>query len=199
MLLSSRNSRIILASKSPRRRHLLEQAGLTVTVMPSDFREASVDLQEPERYARSLAEGKAQAVARRYPHDWVIGADTIVVVGGQVLGKPSSKDEARSMLSRLSGRSHEVYTGWCIHRHIDGYRFSETIRTEVHFKRLTTAEIEWYIRTGEPFDKAGAYAIQGFGGFLVKVIHGSYANVVGLPICEVVDHLLRSGIIELNT
>ena len=194
----NRNTKIILASKSPRRRQLLEQAGLTVTVMPSDFEEGSAELQAPEQYVRTLAEGKARAVTRQFPNDWVIGADTIVVVSGRVLGKPASEQEARTMLNQLNGRTHEVFTGWCIHRLEDNYRFSETIRTEVQFKQLTATEIEWYIHTSEPFDKAGAYAIQGVGAFLVKTIRGSYSNVVGLPLCEVIDHLLKSSIIELN-
>ena len=194
----NRNSRLVLASKSPRRRQLLEQVGLTVTVIPSDYSEESAELQEPGRYARALAEGKARAVGCQYPDDWVIGADTIVVVADQILGKPVSEEEARAMLNLLSGRSHEVYTGWCIHRLKLDYLFSETIRTEVLFKQLSAAEIEWYIKSGEPFDKAGGYGIQALGALLVKEIRGSYSNVVGLPICEVVDHLTKSKIIKLS-
>ena len=194
----NRNSRFILASKSPRRRQLLEQVGLAVMVIPSDYSEESAELQEPGRYARTLAEGKARAVGCHYPDDWVIGADTIVVVAEQILGKPVSEEEARAMLNRLSGRTHEVYTGWCIHHLNRGYLFSETVRTEVQFKQLTATEIDWYIGSGEPFDKAGGYGIQALGALLVKEIRGSYSNVVGLPICEVFDHLMKSNIIELN-
>ena len=194
----NRNSTLILASKSPRRRQLLEQVGLAVTVVPSDYSENTAELQEPEQYVRTLAEGKARAVGRHYPDDWIIGADTIVVAADQILGKPNSDDEARAMLNRLSGRTHEVYTGWCIYRLKPDYLFSETIRTEVRFKQLSAPEIEWYIRSGESFDKAGGYGIQALGALLVKEIRGSYANVVGLPICEVVDHLSKSNIIDFN-
>jgi septum formation protein len=193
---ANRNTHIILASKSPRRRHLLEQAGLRVTVIPSDFSEESDRLQHPPTYARVQAEGKSRAVARQHSDDWVIGADTIVVIKDRILGKPASAEEARGMLNQLSGRTHEVYTGWCL-RHFDrAYRFSQTVRTEVVFKQLAPDEIEWYLQTNEPFDKAGAYGIQGPGAFLVKEIRGSYTNVVGLPVCEVIDHLQRSNIVH---
>lgn len=198
MSLANRNSKIILASKSPRRRHLLQQAGLQVTVIPSDFSEDSAQLQPPPIFARVQAEGKSRAVARQHPEDWVIGADTIVVVDDRILGKPASAEEARAMLNRLSGRIHEVYTGWCLRRFDRAYRFSQTVRTEVCFKQLAPEEIEWYLQTDEPFDKAGAYGIQGPGAFLVKEIRGSYTNVVGLPVCEVIDHLLTADIVQLT-
>ena len=171
---------------------------MKVTVVPSDFEEASAALADPPEYARALAEGKAAAVARRYPDDWVIGADTVVVIGKQILGKPGSRAEARSMLSKLSGQTHKVYTGWCIRHRLRGHHFSESVKTDVRFKKLTAAEIDWYIHSGEPFDKAGAYAIQGLGTFLVKSICGSYTNVVGLPVCEVIEHMLQTGIIGLE-
>lgn len=192
------SSRIILASGSPRRRNLLEAAGIKVTVVPSEFEEKAAKRKDPPEYVKNLAEGKARAVARRHPDDWVIGADTIVVIGEQVLGKPDSKSEARAMLKKLSGRSHRVYTGWCVRHENGGHNFSEAVKTDVRFKPLTGAEIEWYIHTEEPFDKAGSYAIQGLGTFLVKSIHGSYTNVVGLPVCEVITHLLKLGIIGLE-
>jgi septum formation protein len=198
MSLVNRNSNLILASKSPRRRQLLEQAGLKVTVVPSDFSENSTRRQDPTIYARVMAEGKSRAVARLHPDDWVIGAYTIVVVDHRILGKPASGQEARAMLGQLSGRAHEVYTGWCLQRFDRAYRFSQTVKTEVYFKHLSPDEIEWYLQTGEPFDKAGAYGIQGPGAFLVKEIRGSYTNVVGLPICEVFEHLLTANIVQLN-
>jgi septum formation protein len=198
MSLVYRNFNLILASKSPRRRQLLEQAGLKVTVIPSDFSENSTRRQDPPTYARVLAEGKSSAVARLHPDDWVVGADTIVVVDDRILGKPASGKEARTMLGQLSGRAHEVYTGWCLQRFGRAYRFSQTVKTEVYFKHLSPGEIEWYLQTGEPFDKAGAYGIQGPGAFLVKEIRGSYTNVVGLPVCEVLDHLLTANIVQLN-
>jgi len=171
---------------------------LKISVIPSDFDEQSVAIDDPPVYARILAEGKAEAVARQHPDDWVIGADTVVVIGDRVLGKPRSPEAARKMLATLSGRTHQVYTGYCVARRTGGHHFADTVKTDVIFKRLTPTEIEWYIRTGEPFDKAGAYAIQGIGTFLVRAISGSYTNVVGLPVCEIVEHLLEHGIIGFD-
>lgn len=189
---------IILASKSPRRRYLLEQAGLSFRVIPSDIDESSVAVSSPEVYARVLSEAKANDVAQKHPDKWVIGADTIVLQAGAILGKPTSLAEARTMLRRLSGQTHQVLTGYAICCQARQRLFSETIKTDVLFKDLTDAEIEWYIHTREPFDKAGAYAIQGLGTFLVKSITGSYTNVVGLPVCEVLEFLIQEGIIGLN-
>ena len=191
---------LILASKSPRRRYLLEQAGLCFSVIPSDFDEKSVSLSlpetyVPETYVKVLAEKKAHDVSKRYPESWVIGADTIVLIGDTVLGKPGSKAEAKSMLKCLGGQVHQVLTGYCICCEAKNKSFSETIKTEVLFKNLADEEIEWYINTKEPFDKAGAYAIQGLGTFLVKSINGSYTNVVGLPVCEVIEFLIKEEVI----
>jgi septum formation protein len=186
---------LILASNSPRRRCLLERAGLTFTVVPSGFDEQSIPVAEPSGYVRRLAEAKAEDIAGRFPESWVIGADTVVVVDARILGKPGSAREAREMLQRLSGRTHQVLTGYCIRRQSGGTCFSDTVRTDVDFKVLSADEIDWYIRTGEPFDKAGAYAIQGIGTFLVKRINGSYTNVVGLPVCEVVEFLIARGVV----
>jgi septum formation protein len=193
------NSRLILASKSPRRRYLLEQAGLEFSVIPSNFEENSIPRSSPESYVKRLAEAKAKDISQRYPDSWVIGADTIVFIDNTMLGKPGSRSEARKMLRRLSGKTHQVLTGYCICCEATGRFFSETIKTDVCFKELTGLQIDWYINSGEPFDKAGAYAIQGIGTFLVKRIHGSYTNVVGLPICEVLEFLLNEGVVELTT
>ena len=188
-------SRLILASKSPRRHELLEQAGLTFSVIPSDFDERTVALSDPDSYVRTLAESKALDISEKHPTAWVIGADTIVLIDSIILGKPDSNEEAHDMLQRLSGKTHQVLTGYCICCKNKNRIFSETVKTDVRFKKLTNAEIEWYLQTGEPFDKAGAYAIQGIGTFLVKNIIGSYTNVVGLPVCEVIDFLTKEGII----
>ena len=189
---------LILASKSPRRRYLLEKAGLSFSVIPSDIDETTVPLSPPEVYVRVLSEAKAESIAKKYPEKWVIGADTIVLKDGTVLGKPGSIDEARSMLKQLSGQTHEVFTGYSIVCKAKNRKFSETVQTEVLFKNLTDEEIEWYIHTKEPFDKAGAYAIQGLGTFLVKRINGSYTNVVGLPVCEVIEFLIKEGVVGLS-
>jgi len=187
---------LILASKSPRRRYLLKQAGLSFSVIPSTVEEKSVSMTSPEKYVRDLAEAKAGEVAKKYPESWVIGADTIVLINGMILGKPGSKSEARQMLQRLSGKIHQVLTGYTICCLAKKRSFSETVKTEVLFKRLTDEEIEWYIQSKEPFDKAGAYAIQGMGTFLVKSIKGSYTNVVGLPVCEVIEFLIKERILH---
>jgi septum formation protein len=186
---------IILASQSPRRKYLLEQAGLTFTVIPSSFDESTVTLATPEEFVRTLAESKADEIAIAHPDSWVIGADTIVLIDGKVLGKPASRSEASKMLQRLSGRTHRVLTGYCICCRSRYKHFTETIQTDVLFKKLSNEEIEWYIHTTEPFDKAGAYAIQGLGTFLVKSINGSYTNVVGLPVCEVITYLIKEKVV----
>lgn len=189
---------LILASKSPRRSYLLDQAGLTFTVIPSSFDENSVSPSTPETYVKTLAEAKAADVSKAYPESWVIGADTIVVIDGKILGKPDSKEQARTMLKRLSGKTHQVFTGYCICCRDRERSFSDSVKTDVLFKNLADNEIEWYINTSEPFDKAGAYAIQGLGTFIVKSIKGSYTNVVGLPVCEVIELLIQEGITGLK-
>ena len=186
---------LILASRSPRRRYLLKQAGLSFSVIPSSIDEASIPISSPEIYVKVLSEAKAYNVSEKYPEKWVIGADTIVLKDRTILGKPDSKAEARDMLKQLSGQTHEVFTGYSICCKEKRRTFSETVKTQVLFKVLSDQEIEWYIHTGEPFDKAGAYAIQGLGTFLVKSISGSYTNVVGLPVCEVIEFLVKEGVL----
>lgn len=190
---------LILASKSARRRYLLKQAGLSFSVIPSGLDENSVPVTHPDNYVKVLAESKAMDISDKYPGSWVIGADTVVVIGGQILGKPVSRLEAREMLKSLSGQTHIVLTGYCICCKAKNRFFSDTIKTEVLFKNLTDEEIEWYIHTKEPFDKAGAYAIQGLGTFLVKSINGSYTNVVGLPVCEVFEILIKEGVMGFES
>jgi len=189
---------IILASKSPRRRYLLQQAGLSFSVVPSGIDEKSVPKAPPEIYVKLLSEAKADDISNTYPDKWIIGADTIVLKDDKILGKPVSRDDARSMLKQLSGQIHHVLTGYAICCRTKDRKFSETIKTEVQFKNLTDEEIEWYIHTKEPFDKAGAYAIQGLGTFLVKRINGSYTNVVGLPVCEVIEFFIKEGLLGLS-
>jgi septum formation protein len=142
-----------------------------------------------------LAESKSNEISIEYPNHWIIGADTIVSIDHTILGKPASDDEAFDMLWHLSGRTHQVFTGYCICRRSQDRCFTDVVATDVEFKRLTTDEITWYINTREPFDKAGAYAIQGLGTFLVRKINGSYTNVVGLPVCEVIEFLIKEKVI----
>ena len=187
---------LILASSSPRRRYLLEQVGLTFSVIPSTLDESSVPVGPIENHVRMLAEAKAMEVAEVYPQSWVIAADTLVLIGDAVMGKPDTEAQARQMLKALSGETHRVLTGYCICCNAAERSFSETVETKVTFKTLSDTEIDWYLSTDEPFDKAGAYAVQGLGSFLVKRIEGSYTNVVGLPVCEVMEYLLREGVVK---
>ena len=198
MLNNIQHTKLILASKSPRRKYLLEQAGIDFDVIPSQFDENSMALKKPNLYVQALSQAKAEEVARKFPDRWIIGADTIVLIDGQILGKPTGKDAARQMLEQLSGQTHQVYTGFticCVDRN---KTHTDAVCTDVTFKELSQNEIEWYIHTDEPFDKAGAYAIQGLGTFLVKAIKGSYTNVVGLPVCEVIEHLIQEGVLQLH-
>jgi septum formation protein len=185
-------SRIILASASPRRAELLRAAGILFDVLPADVDETPREGEPPGAYVRRLAEDKARAVAantRNYP---VLAADTTVVAEGQILGKPVDDDDARRMLRMLSGATHEVVTGVALVHggHLDVH--VET--TAVEFAEMTTDEIDWYIATGEPRGKAGAYAIQGCASRFITRIDGSYSNVVGLPMALVYEMLVSAGI-----
>ena len=173
----------ILASASPRRREILKRLGVKFRVVPSSVSEPQRQGDEaPSKFAVRLARLKAREVAKKYRSGIVIGADTIVVLGNRFLGKPASEGDARSMLRGLSGRWHEVITGLCLvdlsaHRE----RTASTI-SRVHFRRLSSREIEWYLRTREYRDKAGAYAIQGLASLFIDRIEGCYFNIVGFPI-----------------
>ena len=184
----------ILASASPRRRELLAQLGLSFMVVPSSLQESNQSGMRPHVHATYFAEAKAKEVANRHPHNWVLGADTIVVLGQEILGKPADFTEASSMLSRLAGQNHRVITSIClIHASMEVVE-SEWVETKVCMRSLSVEDIEGYIRTGEPMDKAGAYGIQGIGGCLVQRIEGSYSNVVGLPLCETLELFRRHGV-----
>jgi septum formation protein len=191
-----KNYDLILASQSPRRKYLLEQVGLEFKIVPSQVDEQYVSGTSPENLVKNLAEAKAKEVAASFPEHWIIGADTIVLIDGRILGKPDSVESAREMIQQLNGKRHQVLTGYAICNTAKNTSIIDMERTNVYFKLLSQAEIEWYLHTDEPFDKAGAYAIQGLGMFLVKHIKGSYTNVVGLPVCEVLDHLYQAGVIE---
>jgi septum formation protein len=190
--------RLILASKSPRRYELLKQAGLYFEVVPSRVIEDFVRTESPQDHVIRLAEAKARDVAIEYPDRWVIAADTVVCIGGSILGKPQNVEEAKEMLHRLSGEEHWVLTGFFVCHLEKGKSDKEAVQTAVRMKGLMTAEIEWYVKTGEPFDKAGGYAIQGIGSFMIESIHGSYTNVVGLPLCELIQMLSRLGAITIS-
>ena len=181
--------KLILASSSPRRAEVLENAGVPFTVISSAADETPYPGETPKALVQRLADTKADLVAARAVGPAiVIGADTAVVLDGQVLGKPRSTDDARHMLEQLSGRTHSVYTGVSLIRLPDAERVRFVETTLVHFSRLTTDEISAYLATEEPYDKAGAYAIQGRGGRFIPRIEGCYYNVVGLPL----EHLLAA-------
>lgn len=171
---------LILASKSPRRSQLLSAAGFVFTVIPAEGKEIMPENAVPSRAVRALASQKAREVARNRENDIVIGADTVVVCGGKILGKPRDEADAFAMLSALSGRTHEVYTGVAVIGKGAELVFSEV--TKVEFYRLSKAEIHAYIKTGESFDKAGSYGIQGKGMTLVRRVSGDFYNVMGLPV-----------------
>ena len=192
------SSRLILASKSPRRYELLKQVGLDFEVVPSRVIEDFVGTETPQDHVIRLAETKVQDVAYRYPDRWVIAADTIVYIDGSILGKPKNQEEAKGMLDRLNGQEHWVMTGFSVCHLEKGKSDKEAVQTSVKVKALTSAEMDWYVRTGEPFDKAGGYAIQGIGSFIIESIRGSYSNVVGLPLCELLQMLNRLGAITIS-
>jgi len=192
------SSRLILASKSPRRSELLRQVGLEFQVVPSRVEEDLVRGESPQEHVIRLSEAKARNVAGKYPDCWVIAADTIVCINGSILGKPSNRQEALQMLRCLSGQEHWVLTGFAVCHLAEGKTDKETVQTAVKMKNLTPAEMEWYVQTGEPFDKAGGYAIQGIGSFMIESIRGSYTNVVGLPLCELIEMLSRLGAVTVH-
>ena len=189
--------KIILASQSPRRRELLGQVGLTFEIVSPEVDEAQYGGLPPRELVQTLSREKALDAARRVPAgSLVLGADTVVVLDGQALGKPDGPEGARAMLTALSGRTHEVWTGFTLCR--DGAVHTEAVATEVTFRALAPEEIDRYVATGEPLDKAGAYGIQGRGALLVAQIRGDYSNVVGLPLCAVGQALRRFGVDPLG-
>lgn len=187
------SSKVILASGSPRRRQLLGAAGLAFEVIESGIPEGHADGEPPRDYALRMAREKARAVSLRARSAIVLGADTVVVCDAVVLEKPTSPDDARRMLKMLSGRSHVVVTAFSLAR--DGTTLeSAAVESRVTFRVLGDAEIDEYIATGEPFDKAGAYGIQGLGSGFISHLEGSRANVMGLPTERVVAALTRHGV-----
>jgi len=190
---------LILASASPRRRDLLAACGISFEIIPSMIDEHPLSDEPAAAYVQRLALAKAESVAQHHTDAVVLGADTTVTIDGLILAKPQSLDDARQMLHRLCGREHEILTGvavvagkmagWV------GDRSAQVmVASRVLMRHFTAATVEWYIATGEPVDKAGAYAVQGFGGALVERVEGSYTNAVGLPLDETLALLRRFGI-----
>ena len=183
--------RVILASQSPRRRELLSLVGIEHEVQPADIDETPWPDEAPVPHTERLARGKAQVIAARAPDALVIAADTIVVIDGAIIGKPADIPEARAMLRRLSGRTHEVCTAMAV---ACGDRIeSAVVRVPVRFRALDDDTIARYVNTGEPMDKAGAYGIQGYGATIVEHIEGDYFAVMGLSLVTVVQLAERMG------
>ncbi len=183
-------SQIILASRSPRRSELLAAAGIAFDVLAADVDETPRPGEPPAAYVERLAIEKARAVFALRPLARVLGADTTVTIDGEILGKPADADEAFRMLRKLSGRAHEVHTGVAL---VSAAGVTSAVdTTRVWFDAMTDEDISWYVATGEPMDRAGAYAIQGRAGRFIPRIEGSYSNVVGLPVA-MVSSILKAG------
>ena len=182
---------MVLASGSPRRRQLLNMLGVPHEVDPVEIDEQILAGEDPEHYPCRLARDKARAGSKRHAGRWVLGADTVVVIGGEILGKPRSTEEAESMLLQLAGNRHRVVTGVALAKDDDLYEARDV--TSVWFRPITAEQARSYVRTGEPMDKAGSYAVQGLGAVFVDRIEGDYFGVMGLPVRLVVDLMQAAG------
>ncbi len=187
---------LILASGSPRRHEMISGLGLSFTICIPDVDESSLENELPLEYVKRIASKKAEAVFSDLIEEneklLILSADTIVVLGEQILGKPKDAEDAKKTLKMLSGKTHEVITSFCIKSAEKDIVTS--ISTKVQFAEISDAEIDAYVSTGEPMDKAGSYAIQGGAAYMVRKIDGSYSNVVGLPLCEVIETLKEFGV-----
>ena len=187
---------IVLASGSPRRRQFLQELGLSFTVRTATVEEQPMPGEKPEDFVLRMAEEKAAEVSGEYPEAWVIAGDTVVCLDRKILGKPADEEEAVHLLMALSGREHRVMTGFCVAHAGRGLMVLEQVTTYVRFIRFSEEVARAYAATGECLDKAGAYGIQGIGGCLVESIDGSYSNVVGLPLSQLLQALLAHEVIE---
>lgn len=186
---------LVLASNSPRRRAYFKDLGLKFTVHSADIDEQVGPGEEPEDFVRRMAREKALAVRHLYPGSWVVAADTVVCLGQTILGKPRDAEDAVALLMSLAGREHIVRTGFCLTCEEEDVLVVASVATTVRFADFSIDVARAYAATGEPLDKAGAYGIQGQGAFLVEKIEGSYSNVVGMPLHEVLGGLMRRGVI----
>lgn len=189
-------AKIILASGSPRRKELFEKLQIPFVVEVSNYEEDMNLKLKPLELAKELSRGKAEAVADKHKNEEVIiiGADTFVVLKNKILGKPRTTEKAKEMIKEMSGKAHSVITGFTIINSKSGKKVSKAVESKVYFRKLTDKEIEDYVRTGEPLDKAGAYAIQEFGSVLIERIEGDYTNIVGLPLAPLIEGLKKFGI-----
>lgn len=190
----------VLASKSPRRKELLRSIGINAEIVPANVDESQYKNLEPEKMVRELSMLKAAEVARSFGKNTVvIGADTCVCLENKVFGKPRSIEEAKNMLSMLQGKTHTVYTGYCVFDCTTGNAVARSEKTLVTFRSISDEEIDAYIKTREPMDKAGAYGIQNKGAIFVEKIEGDYFNVVGLPLCalsKLISQMLGISILK---
>ncbi len=187
---------IILASESTRRVDILRSLGISFSIIPPDIDEEREKDESPRDFVLRMSYEKAHKVGELFPDKWIIGADTIVVSKGRVLGKPKSDKDAFNMLSSLRGKWHKVMTGYCVLNMSKDITYRDAVETKVFVRDMSDDEILRYIKTSEPLGKAGSYAVQGKGGYMVKEIKGSYSNVVGLPICEIAEVLLSLGVLS---
>jgi septum formation protein len=189
---------IILASASPRRTELMALAGIEFNVVSADINEEVLPGENPSEHVMRLSREKADVVAGTTNGRFFIGADTVVVMEDRIMGKPADDAEAFRMLSDLSGRNHEVITGFSVFDKVSGIHLTRCVRTEVTFKELSEGEIRAYIATGCPMDKAGAYAMQGGAVHFIRSICGSYTNVIGLPMTELYEALCQLGALDVD-
>ncbi len=191
-------SKLVLASSSPRRKELLQKIGFEFKIIKPDIDEIILDNENPEDFVARIAKEKATKVSTIVEDPaTVIAADTVVVIQDEILGKPKDDNDAEVMLNKLSDKVHSVLTGFAIFNSEKGILHVEVVATEVRFKKLNNDEVQGYIKTNEHSDKAGAYAIQGIGSFMVESINGSYTNVVGLPVCELVNALAKYKLVKM--
>lgn len=186
--------KIVLASSSPRRRELLNKTGLKFVVDPSDYKEDMTLTMKPLEIAKVLSRGKAESVAKRHKDAIIIGADTFIAYKNELLGKPHTPEKATAMLKKLSGKAHSVITGFTIIDATTGKSVSRAVESRVYFKKMTPREIIAYVRTGEPLERAGGYAIQELGSVFIKKIEGDFFGIMGLPVYELVQELKHFGV-----
>lgn len=187
---------IILASESTRRVDILRTLGISFSIVPPKINESQRKDELPKNYVLRLSFEKAQSVGIHFPDKWVVAADTVIVYKNRIMGKPKDERDAFRMLKTLSGKWHRVITGFCILNVSKDIIYRDVVETKVFLREMTDQEIIRYINTSEPLGKAGSYAVQGKGGYMVKEIKGSYSNVVGLPICELAEALLSLGVLS---
>jgi septum formation protein len=190
--------RFVLASSSPRRRELLSMIGIDFDIVPSDVPEEHRAGERANDYVARLSQDKAEAIALQRRSDWVIAADTTVLLGDQLLEKPKDPADAARMISLIAGKTHFVYTGVTLQNVDAGYRETRVAETEVAILPLSSQDVQWYVDTGEPLGKAGAYAAQGIGAMFIDSIRGSYTNVVGLPLALLFQMMRNAGIDPLK-